>query len=139
MKKNKMNLIFSLCLAVVVAFMTGCSSNNYAYDGWDNDGNAYLDNTEFESAVAEIGYYNSWDIDDDNYLTEDEWNDGINEYLDGYDYSEYGVFSDWDADANGMLDNNEFYDGLYGVVDQNDNDLIEENEYDTWYDDDFGV
>ena len=59
----KMNRLSSLCLAATLSLFTACAAGEYAYNEWDNDSSADLD----------------------------------------------------------------------------DNDLIEENEYDTWYDDDFGV
>ena len=139
MKRHKLESISTLFLAGLVSVMTGCAAGEYAYGTWDADTNAYLDDNEFDTALSDIGYYDEWDIDNDTYLTENEWNDGVNNYFDDYEVSDYGVFSDWDTDADGRLDDDEFGDGLYGVVDENDNDLIEENEYDTWYDDDFGV
>ena len=139
MKRIKLKSISTIFLAGLVFVMMGCAAGEYAYDTWDADTNAYLDETEFDTAISDIGYYGDWDADDDTYLTENEWNEGVTNYFGDYDDADYGVFSDWDTDANGMLDDNEFGDGLYGVVDANDNDVIEENEYDTWYDDDFGV
>ena len=134
---KKMKFAFSLLIAASMSAFTGCASSEYAYDSWDYDSNAYLDTNEFNSAVADIGYYDNWDTDSDGLLTEDEWNLGVNEYFD--DYDTYGTFSDWDTDLDGQIGVDEFGTGLYGVVDENDNDIIEENEYDTWYDDDFGL
>ena len=135
----KMNRISSLCLAATLSLVTACTAGEYAYNDWDYNNNAYLDDSEFDSALSDIGYYDEWDEDNDTYVSENEWDDGVDNYLDGYDSSEYGTFSDWDADSDGTLDDGEFNDGLYSVVDENDNDLIEENEYDIWYDGDFGV
>lgn len=139
MKRTKMKTLFTLFFAVMASAMISCAPSEYAYDSWNLDSNDYLDNDEFETAWTDIGYYDDWDLDNDSYLTEDEWNTGVGEYFGAYDTADYGVFDDWDTNADGMLDNDEFGVGLYGVVDQNDNDLIEENEYDMWYDDDFGV
>ncbi len=132
-----MKFALSLLLVGSLTTFTGCATGEYAYESWDNDSNATLDETEFNSAVADIGYYDNWDTDSDGFLTEDEWNVGTNEYFE--DYDSFGTYSDWDTDLDGRIGGSEFGTGLYGVVDHNDNNLIEEDEYDIWYDDDFGL
>ena len=48
MKRIKLKSISTIFLAGLVFVMTGCAAGEYAYDTWDADTNAYLDETEFD-------------------------------------------------------------------------------------------
>ena len=136
---KKKNLFLTACMAAALSFSTSCATGEYAYEDWNTDADGALNDDEFDTALTDTGYYDNWDNDGDNLLTEDEWGLGVNEYFGDYDSSDYGLFNDWDIDGDGMLSEDEFGEGTFGVVDDNDNDLIEENEYDMWYDSDFGL
>lgn len=126
----------TLAFGLLLVFCTGCAGgdelyqdDNYGtFDTWDADANAEIDENEFNTAYYESGYYDDWDADRSGTIEEDEFSDMAG----GED------FDDWDADDSGDLDENEAGEGLFNMWDDNDDEAIDEDEYNTYYDSWFG-
>lgn len=130
----KTSLSFATALLIITSF-TSCATEPYSFNDWDYDDDLYLDEDEFYSGLGDLGYYDMWDYNGDDYLTEDEWNEGVDQYLGAYDPDDYGDFSEWDDDDE-RLSEDEFETNIFDTADLNDDDQVDEEELDTWYDDD---
>lgn len=121
-----------ICLSFIVTI--SCEQrNDYAYEDWDTDNNALIDNDEFDARWNEISYYKAWDVDDDGILNEKEWAAGIEEKYENYDYDKQGAYEDWDRNSDGQLDEEEFRDGSNSAWDTDNDGNIDLVEYQTWY------
>lgn len=122
------NLVF---IAVLFTFMCiaapAAAQNECGFSNWDGNGDSYVDDSEFGSALEEEGYYDAWDTNMNGTIDEEEWQTGADQYLTDYDY---GTYTDWDADSDGTLTEEEFNDGLFGIIDEDDDSMIAEEEWD---------
>ncbi|HEX6981495.1 MAG TPA: hypothetical protein VF181_01935 [Balneolaceae bacterium] len=128
----KTNFIFAsalLLLFVVASPALAQDNQGSEFDSWDANSDSTLSQDEFTSGVSDMGYYDEWDADGNGEISEEEWNTGIEDNFDAYD-GEY-----WDMDGDGVLSEEEFENGLFDTVDEDDDDSITEDEFDSWYDD----
>lgn len=134
MKRN--NLLSTGKLMVILllfGFISCRAADEGAYANWDADSDARLDTNEFGTAWGEAGYYDRWDANQDNFIDENEWNAGRNEFMEGYNETEFGAFGDWDTDDDNLLAENELRDGVFGVYDANNDNYWDDTEYGTWW------
>ena len=76
------------------------------FDGWDNDGNEIIDNTEFDAGSKNWGgdeqlSFNDWDLNDDNGIDENEFGDSSWNLLDDNRDGELAEneWGDWEEDG----------------------------------------
>jgi hypothetical protein len=62
-----------------------------AYEDWDSNSDAAIDENEFGTGFGDTGIYDEWDADDDGNLTEEEFNAGV---YGGYDDDDSGVLEE---------------------------------------------
>ena len=148
---------FKLVAALVlVASVISCSSTLYSLSDWDGNGDNALNQYEFNKVLDDAGYFSLWDADGNGQVSQDEWNQGLalSSMSAPYDADDDGSFNTWDLNNDGTLSKKEVYNGVFNTVDDdqpidagfiagdnepepNDNDgLIERDEFDDWYDDD---
>ena len=119
---------------------------NY-YDDWNRKNNDYLDDEDFYLTSYEV-----WDVDDDERLTEEEWLFGydyhygdfiVEEYevidIDGDGFIEYVEYEDvlndtpfytqWDVDASEYLSDTELAEGIFEIMDKDNDQVLDEDEY----------
>lgn len=79
-----------------------------AFEDWDADGSAVIEEEEFEAGFDEVGIYEEWDEDDDGLLSEEEFDAGV---FNAYDADDSGVIEDpeW-GDVGDDLDEEGFWD-----------------------------
>lgn len=116
------------------------------YDEWDIDANQELSEDEFYSGV-----YDLWDENDDALLDESEWNNQANNWFaeaqynltdwdtDGEEglteeefvngFRETGLYTQWNQNQDNLIDENEFAEGTYELFDQDQSDFLDENEW----------
>lgn len=68
--------------------------------------------------VADV--FDDWDTDNEAGISDDEWDAG---------FGENGIFDTWDADADGTLTEDEFNTGVYDAYDENDDDILDDQEF----------
>ncbi|MDX5436488.1 MAG: hypothetical protein LPK03_04800, partial [Pontibacter sp.] len=129
-------------------FNTTFASNN-RFSEWDANDDDLLDENEFYG-----GFYDTWDVNDDDFVDEDEWTTATRDYgIENQNWSDWDTnadnrldadefrtgmgtttyYTDWDADRNEMINEREYSDGIFGLWDDNDDDLLDNNEYDARY------
>lgn len=135
----KLNHIFTAALflffvtaAPAIAQINGQDSE---FNTWDANGDSTLSQDEFNSGLTEMGYYAEWDADGNGELSEEEWNAGVEDNLSSFDAEDYGAYSDWDADGDGVASEEEFGEGLFDTLDEDDDDAIAEEEFNSWFED----
>lgn len=129
------------------------------YESWNADGNDSLTAEEYEAGLFDTL------AGDDGELSEDEFSQGLSR-LHGEDAQNQYAFSDFDGDGNGAvteeeftstyepamfsewnqdgsagLTSNEFESGWFGVVDQNGDGTVDQDEYGPfagWFGTDYG-
>jgi len=129
----------------------GWSRDRTLFTGWNADMEDGLTSDEFAEGV-----FGLWDADQDDQLTENEWNEGTSRWFNSdadtgvygeWDadadgaltrdefrtaFADRGGFAEWDASEDGLIDETEFGDGLFGILDDNDDGFLDENEWNTW-------
>ncbi|HEX6983057.1 MAG TPA: hypothetical protein VF181_09875 [Balneolaceae bacterium] len=128
------DLVKAAVTLLIITISVSCAMYPYTIEEWDYNDDLYLDEDEFQSALDDVGYYETWNYDGEDYLTEDEWNEGINDFFGAYHSDDFGTFADWDVDGDGLLSDDEFDEGVFETVDLNDDGQIEADEFDEWYD-----
>ncbi|WP_276496427.1 hypothetical protein [Pontibacter litorisediminis] len=129
-------------------FNTTFASNN-RYGEWDANDDNNLDENEFYG-----GFYDTWDVNNDNSLDENEWTTATRDYgIENQNWSDWDTnsdksldenefrtgmantnyYTDWDADRNKMINEREYTDGIFGLWDDNDDDILDNNEYNERY------
>lgn len=118
------------------------------FDTWDSDVNGFIEDDEFyDSTFGVMDDNNNFGID------ENEWNNGVNDMFADYaDTDDFGTFdtdndgivdndewnvgfgdsnwfNDYDKDKSGSVDNEELNDGVFDDWDNNNDSLLDENEY----------
>ena len=98
------------------------------FDAWDADEDGSLSEEEFYNTT-----FGNTDADDDDGITEEEWNAGYAGMYGGY--VEEGDFSTFDADGDGVLNSDEWNQGFtetewYGTYDADDDSLVTDTEWD---------
>ncbi|MEF2554288.1 hypothetical protein VQ042_23695 [Aurantimonas sp. A2-1-M11] len=104
------NRLTTLTAATALAFSlaTGAAFAQEAFSDWDADGNAGINQEEFNTGFGEGGVYDSWDADGDGALTEDEFNAGV---YGGYDRDDSGVIEEPEyGDVGDDLGDGGFFD-----------------------------
>ena len=119
------------------------------FGGWDANDDNLLDENEFYG-----GYYDTWDVNDDNVLDEDEWNNASRDFgMEGQNWADWDVnrdnrldenefrtgaargnyYNDWDRDGDRMLNEREYSDGIFGLWDNDRDNAITNDDYNTRY------
>lgn len=134
--------VLTLAFLLAGGLVAGCASGPdmqveapgeaYDWDVWDEDDDDRLSDDEFAIALDGTRAWADWDLDGDGYLDEDEWDaaTGDAEWSD-----DWGNFGDWDADDDLRLTEDEWAGGFWDVFDDNDDDWVDENEWNTYADD----
>lgn len=126
---NQTKFLFTAALIALISIASPALAQDCGLDNWDEDDNGELTDDEFETALVEVDYFGAWDADADGTLTEDEWTTGTDKYLVDYDV---GDFSEWDTDDNDLLSDEEFNEGVFNLADENDDNLIDGNDWNTF-------
>ncbi|MCX2740261.1 hypothetical protein [Pontibacter anaerobius] len=128
-------------------FNTTFASNN-RYGEWDENDDDLLDENEFYGGV-----YDTWDLNDDDLLDENEWTTATNDFgIENQNWKDWDTnadnsldenefrtgmgntsyYTDWDADKDKMINEREYSDGIFGLWDDNDDDMLDTNEYERY-------
>ena len=116
------------------------------YDRWDRDRNAAVSRDELADT-----WYDLWDNNNDNFVDEQEWTRATKAWdFEGIDWNGWrdwdidndgrllanefdqrfgGIYDRWDTDRNNALTRDELRDTWWDLFDNNDDDLIDENEW----------
>lgn len=96
--KNK--LLYSSFITLLIFEIYACKQSgggeedkSTEYKAYNKDDNDYLNDEEFDQAVADSAYFEKWQRDSDQFLSEEEWNRGVNEHLGGYKVSTSEIWS----------------------------------------------
>lgn len=122
----KKELIFGIGLALA---STGALAQELGFNDWDADANGVINQSEWNSGLAQNDLFGTYDANDDGVLDEQEWGDiGTN----------LG-FNEWETDNQEGISENEFGTGLWGEYDADQSGDWAENEWDDadeegWFD-----
>lgn len=74
----------------------------------------------------EWGTFDDWDINDDDIIDEEEWTEGI---------GQNDMFAGWEADPNEDMFEEDFYNYTYNYYDASGDDLLDQDEMNTYNED----
>lgn len=114
-------LVLSGCAAGVGV---GAEADLGAFNDWDTNRDAFVDETEFGVGFNDAGVFDDWDTDDDGILSDDEFGVGAGNL--GLDDDDFG---EWDVNDDSGLSEDEFGDGVFDTWDDDDDDRIAGAEF----------
>lgn len=99
-----------------------------AFDDWDIDDNAFVDENEFYDYTFSLA-----DENDDALLDENEWSSYTSYWYEPYNL-DYGAFGNYDTDRSGYLEDTEYYAmgedvGYYAIWDNDRDGYVNPDEY----------
>lgn len=104
--------------------LAACASTVEAFERYDADENALLDEAEFRIGARDMEYFGMWDADDSGFLDDTEIERGLDRF---------GIVVDpsaaaWDTDGDGAVSEDEFLAGAFAMLDADRDDALDREE-----------
>lgn len=102
-----------------------------AYNDWNTDGAAGINQQEWNDGWGRSGTFDRFDGNSDGIVDQNEINAGFADDNRSAFNDRFGsdYYNSWDADGDGGLSETEWNDGVYGGYDRDGSGMIEESEF----------
>jgi len=119
--KHKFHLLTAVSVFTLLGSAAMAGGDKLQFSADDQDGNGALSQIELTSSIQKADVYGLIDKNDNGVLEEDEADNDLIEYDD-----------EIDLDKNGSLNRNEFAIAVFDRFDDNDDNRLDADEYDSY-------